>query len=157
MAQDAHELHEQGPGPTAEQTSELAAELRSLVARLRRRLREQATGGDFTPSQAAALIRLERDGPATVSELARAESVRSQSMGATVAPLIEAGLVSSSPHPTDGRQTLLSLSDSARQRFSAARSAKEDWLFRTIRDTLTPDEQRQLATGVQLLKRIADA
>src|SRR3954468_47557 len=149
MAQDAHEPQ---VAPTAEQTSELAAELRALVARLRRRLREQGTDGDFTPSQAAALIRLERDGPATVSELARAESVRSQSMGATVAPLIEAGLVSSSPHPTDGRQTLRSLTDSARERFTAARSAKEDWLFRTIRDTLSPDEQQQLATAVRLLK-----
>src|ERR1700712_1074803 len=150
MAEDASEL-------IPEQTSELAAELRALVPRLRRRLREQGTHGDFTPSQAAALIRLERDGPATVSELARAESVRSQSMGATLAPLIEAGLVGSSPHPTDGRQTLLALSDSARHQFSAARAAKEDWLFRTIRATLTPEEQRQLATGVELLKRISDA
>lgn len=150
MTDDADEL-------TPEQTSELAAELRALVARLRRRLREQGTSGDFTPSQAAGLIRLERDGPMTVSELARAESVRSQSMGATVAPLIEAGLVSSSPHPTDGRQTLLALTEGARHQFSAARAAKEDWLFRTIRASLSPAEQRQLATGVELLKRISDS
>ncbi|HEY0780561.1 MAG TPA: MarR family transcriptional regulator [Gemmatirosa sp.] len=55
------------------------------------------------------ILRLERDGPASVAELARAEGVRPQSMGATVAVLEAAGLVDGTPDPTGGRRTVLSL------------------------------------------------
>ncbi|EQD59024.1 MarR family transcriptional regulator, partial [mine drainage metagenome] len=57
------------------------------------RLREQAHPGDVTWSQMSVLGRLERDGPATVTRLARAEGVRPQSMGATVSVLLGAGLL----------------------------------------------------------------
>ena len=67
--------------------SVLAGELRVVVGKLIRRLREQVSPGDFTWSQLSVLKRLERDGPATVTTLARAEGVRPQSMGATVAVL----------------------------------------------------------------------
>ena len=53
----------------------LAGELRLLISQLKHRLREEAHPGNFTWSQISVLIRLERDGPATVSALARAEGV----------------------------------------------------------------------------------
>ena len=56
--------------------SALAGEIRVSIAKLNRRLREQAHPGDFTSAQKSVILRLERDGPATVSMLARAESVR---------------------------------------------------------------------------------
>ena len=76
--------------------SALAAELGALSGKLKRRLREQASAGDLTPSQSAVLMHLDRHGPTTVTELARAAGVRSQSMGATVAVLETAGLVQGS-------------------------------------------------------------
>ena len=51
------------------------------------KLREQASAGDLTPSQTSVLMHLDREGPTTVTALARTEGVRSQSMGATVAVL----------------------------------------------------------------------
>ncbi len=80
--------------PEIARASALAAELRALLGKLKRRLREQADSVDLTPSQVSALLRLEREGPSTVSTLARGEGVRPQSMGATVATLEAAGLVS---------------------------------------------------------------
>lgn len=135
----------------------LAGELRILLSQLKRRLREQAHLGDFTWSQAAVLIRLERDGPATVSALARADGVRPQSMGATVAALEAAGLVKGSPDPADGRQTILSLTDSCRELIKANRAAKDDWLFRAIQTKLSPAEQEKLSAALELLKRLADS
>src|ERR1700761_9031786 len=82
----------------------LAAELRVLIARLTRRLREEGHLGDFTWSQVKVLRHLEKDGPATVTTLARAEGVRPQSMSETLAVLKEAGFVSGAPDPEDGRQ-----------------------------------------------------
>jgi DNA-binding MarR family transcriptional regulator len=135
----------------------LAAELRVLVGQLKRRLREQATLGDLTESQLGVLRRLGNDGPATVTALARAESMRPQSMGANVAALEAAGLVSGAADPNDGRQTIWSLTPACRERVKAGRTAREDWLFRTIQTQLSPTEQEELARAVELLKRLAEA
>ena len=137
--------------------SALAGELRILISQLRHRLREQAHLGDYTWSQTSVIIRLERDGPATVSALARAEGVRQQSMGATISTLEAAGLVKGSPDPADGRQTILSLTAACRKMIQTSRAAKEDWLFHAIQAKLSPAEQEQLAADLELLKRIADS
>jgi DNA-binding MarR family transcriptional regulator len=78
-------------------------------------------------------------------------------MGATVATLEAAGLVKGSPDPTDGRRTILSLTDTCRELINAKRAAKEDWLFRAIQTKLSPAEQEELATTLELLKRLADS
>ncbi|WP_200936936.1 MarR family winged helix-turn-helix transcriptional regulator [Leifsonia sp. Root112D2] len=135
----------------------VATDLRVLIGKLRRRLRDQGNAGEFTWAQVAVLTRLERDGPASVTALAHAEGVRPQSMGATVATLEEAGIVSGSPDPTDGRRTILSLTDTAVERLTTTRAAKEDWLARSIDTLFTPAEQRQLAIGVELLTRLANS
>jgi DNA-binding MarR family transcriptional regulator len=135
----------------------VAAELRVVLGKLKRRLREEANLGEFTLSQMSALGRLEREGPATVTTLARAEGVRPQSMGATVSVLEAAGFVTGAPDPADGRQTILSLTDTCREWIKATRAAREDWLFRAIRTRLTPAEQEEFATTVALLNRLVDS
>ena len=135
----------------------LAAELRMLIGQLKRRLREQATLGDLTESQLGVLRRLDSDGPGTVTALARAEGIRPQSMGANVAALEAAGLVSGAADPNDGRQTIWSLTPACRDKVKAGRTAREDWLFRSIQTHLSATEQEQLAHAMELLKRLADA
>ncbi|WP_426517130.1 MarR family winged helix-turn-helix transcriptional regulator [Diaminobutyricibacter sp. McL0618] len=142
---------------TAVVTDALAGDLRVALGALMRRLRQEGTIGDFTRSQLAALGRIEREGPTTLSELARAEGVRPQSMAATVAVLESSGLVSRTPDERDGRKSLLHLTDEARDQFATGRLAREDWLFRAIRTTLTEAEQTELAVSVDLLRRLADA
>lgn len=134
----------------------LAGDLRIALVKLIRRLREQARQNDFTHSQKSVLLRLERDGPATVSALARAESVRPQSMRVTVAGLEAAGAARGQPDPTDGRKTLIGLTPGYRRRLKAHRAAKEDWLFRALQAQLSPQEQAQLSAAVQLLQRLAE-
>src|ERR1700759_4370912 len=110
----------------------LATEIHTLSGKLKRRLREQASAGDLSPSQTAVLGHLARQGPTTVTALARLEGVRSQSMGATVATLEAAGLVKGSPDPNDGRQTILSLTPACVALFRNGRAARTDWLLKTI-------------------------
>ena len=142
--------------PASDTTHALAVELRMLAAQLRRRLRQEASAADWTESQRAVLLRLERQEAATVTELAVAEGVRSQSMGATVASLIEAGYLKGAPDPADGRRTLLSLTPQARKVFRQVRAAREDWLQRAITTRYSAAEQKQLAQAVQLLGRLLD-
>ena len=134
----------------------LAGELRISVGKLIRRVRELAEPGDFTPTQKSALLRLERDGPVTVSALAREEGVRPQSMRVTVAALEEIGVISGKPDPTDGRQTLIDLTPAFSKTMRANRAAKDDWLVRALQSQLSPPEQKQLAAAVKLLQRLAD-
>jgi DNA-binding MarR family transcriptional regulator len=138
-------------------THAMAGELRALIGKLGRRLREQAHLGDLTSSQVSVLGRLDRDGPATVSSLARAEGMRQQSMGANVSVLLTAGLITGTPDPSDGRQTILSLTDACRERIRVYRAIREDWLYRAIETHLSSAEQEDLAAAIELLKRIASA
>ena len=132
-----------------------ANELRVLIGRLARRLRAQGTVGDLTRSQLSLLGRLEREGPATLSELARAEGVRPQSAAAGVAVLEAGGLVAGTPHPIDGRKTVLSLTEAARKQFDDGRLAREDWLDEAMHAELNVDERARLAECLPLLERIA--
>jgi DNA-binding MarR family transcriptional regulator len=126
-----------------------------VMGKLKRRLREQAGVGDLTSSQISVLLRLEREGPATTSSLARLEGMRPQSMGTVIAPLQAAGLVRGAPDPADGRQTILSLTDACRKWVADGRAARQDWLTRNLQAHLSPEEQDRLAEAVELLKRLA--
>ena len=140
----------------ASRRSALAGELRVAIGKLSRRLREQAQAGDFTEAQKSVILHLERDGPATVSMLAKVESVRHQSMRVTVASLETMGVVSGGPDPADGRQTIFSLTPAFLKILGTGRAAKEDWLFRALQAQLTPREQEELAAAVKFLQRLAD-
>jgi DNA-binding MarR family transcriptional regulator len=131
----------------------LAEAMRPLLGKLKRKLREQASVGDLTPSQTSVLVRLEKDGAATVSSLARAEGMRPQSMGAIVAELERAGHVRGSPDPDDGRQTLWALTERCRETIRKGRAARQDWLARRIA-TLSVKEQEQLGVAIELIERI---
>ncbi|MDQ0394444.1 MarR family winged helix-turn-helix transcriptional regulator [Labrys monachus] len=148
-------MNEQSAGSDDARALALAGDLRVLIGKLKRRLREQASLGDLPPSRMSVLARLEQS-PATVTALAEAEGVRPQSMGATVAALEAAGLVSGEPDPSDGRKTIWSLTPAFRQRIEAGRAARADWLFRAIRRELDAAEQAQLAAALELVKRLVD-
>lgn len=140
--------------PQTERASTLAVELRTTLGRLKRRLREHGGGNDLTPSQVSVLLHLEKDGSTTVSNLARAEGMRPQSMSATIAPLQKAGLVSGSPDPNDRRQTMMSLTKRCQKLLQEGRAARQDWLTTTIQEKLSAQEQEKLAAALELLARL---
>jgi DNA-binding MarR family transcriptional regulator len=138
------------------QLLETASELRVLVAGLRRRLAEQSSPGDYSPSQIAVMTRLLKEGPTTLTSLAKAEAMRPQSMSAIISVLQADGTVEGRPDPKDGRQTILALTDQTRARVEQARVIKNDWLFRSIRAKYTAVEQAQLTESIGLLQRLLE-
>jgi DNA-binding MarR family transcriptional regulator len=140
----------------SEAASDLAAQIRTILSKLKRRLREQGGRGDLTPSQISVLLRLEKDGAATVSGLARAEGMRPQSMSSIVTFLQDAGLVGSFPDPNDGRQTLMSLSGKCEKWLREGRAARQDWLTAIILQKLSAQEQQQLSATLELLSRLTE-
>ena len=134
----------------------IAAQLRAVAVGLIRRLRSTASPGDLTWSQEAALLRLETGGPQTISQLARAEGTRSQSMGAIVAVLEAQGLVDRTADSNDGRQSIVTLTDAGRRALDDARAVKQDWLAERLTHELDQHERGVLAQAIPLLQRIVD-
>lgn len=127
--------------------------LTQAVGQLLRRLRADANPDSLNYSQTGALNRLAVTGGMTNAELARAELMKPQSMGAILAGLEQEGLVARAPHPTDGRQILFSLTargTQARQRRSAA---KQDWLIAAV-TKLDAEEQATLMAATSLIRRL---
>ncbi|MFJ6719292.1 MULTISPECIES: MarR family winged helix-turn-helix transcriptional regulator [unclassified Streptomyces] len=139
-------------GPRARDTAE---ELQLALGMLVRRLRA-AAGDGVSLSQMSVLKRLERLGPSTASELARAEQIRPQSVIATVNSLQAEGHVARSPHPTDGRQQLIALTDEGRALVRRRREEGHGRIAELITERLGPAEQRLLAEAVPLLRRLAE-
>jgi DNA-binding MarR family transcriptional regulator len=137
-------------------TAELAQALRSFIRNFKRRLRAQSHAGELSWSQFSMLSHLERDGPSTVTALAKTEGVRPQSMGATVRDFEAAGHVTGTPDPQDGRQTLWSVTPKARALVLAARAARQDWLLTAIQKNYSQEEQNDIARAVKLLERIVE-
>lgn len=142
--------------PEPAQASEATvAELSLAIGLLLRRLRAETNAEGLTLSQTAALARLERAGAMTTADLARAEAVKPQSMGATLAELEYAGLVARHPHPTDGRQVLFALTPQGAEARRKRSAAKQQWLLSTMA-RLTPAEQELLRAAVPLIRRLAE-
>lgn len=131
-----------------------ARELRLLIGRLRRRVKEVADTYELTPSQLSVTSRLDRDGPATASALAAAERVRPQSMAATLAALDERGWLERRPDPTDGRKQLVSLNDTARAHLHDSRQVRDEWLGRALQDRYTEAERATITEALTLLARL---
>ncbi|MBM9505247.1 MarR family winged helix-turn-helix transcriptional regulator [Actinacidiphila acididurans] len=149
------------PGPTTGPDSPdelaavtIAADLRAALGPLVRRLRSYKPDGELTLSQTSVLVRLDREGPATSSELAAAEGIRPQSVCAIVAALEERGLVSKAADPGDGRRLMISLTPAGLDGLHGARRERARRLTAAIAEELTGPEQEQLAAAIPLLERI---
>ncbi len=142
--------------PQTTLASTLAADIRAVFGKVKRRLRDHGGQNDLTPSQVSAILLLEKDSSATVSTLARAEGMRPQSMSAVITSLQEAGLVTGAPDPGDGRQTLMSLTPKCLKWLQQGRAVRQDWLTTTIAQKLSPKEQKKLQKALQLLTRLVE-
>ena len=110
---------------------------------------------EFSWTQKAVLARLERSGPATAADLARAEGVKPQSMGTALTLLEEMGLVEREAHPTDGRQIFLKLTAKGTALRKSVKEAKHTWLSQAMAK-LDKEEQATLFRAGDLIKRMVE-
>ncbi len=134
----------------------IAASLRDVIARLNRRLRQTRPLGELTQTQLSALTSLDLAGALTPRELAEAERVQPPTMTRIVGKLTDLGLVERVPHPTDGRQVILSTTRSGRAVLAKNGRARDAWLGRQIA-ALDTDERETLWRAVRIVDRIARA
>jgi len=125
------------------------------IGLLVRRVRAAAASHELSLTESAVMARLARDGPATTADLARAEGMKPQSMGATIAALEERGLVEREPHPTDGRQVNIQLTANGTAVRKSAKDAKRTWLAQAIAQ-LDEQERDTLFKAGEIIKRLAE-
>ncbi len=135
---------------------ETVAALRAAVLVLARRLRYQLAGDDdLSATELAVLGRIGRCGPMTPGQLARSEHVRPPSMTKVIESLESRGMLSRQPHPTDGRQYLVSRTDAAEAFVEASRQIRTVWLADRL-SQLAPGEREAIAAAVPALSRLAE-
>jgi DNA-binding MarR family transcriptional regulator len=130
-------------------------DLSQAIGLLVRRVRAAAAGHELSLTESAVLARLAKDGPATTADLARAESMKPQSMGTTIAALEDIGLVERKPHPTDGRQVNIELTAKGIAVRKSAKDAKRTWLAHAIAQ-LDESERETLFKAGEIIRRLAE-
>lgn len=132
----------------------LAHELRETLGRLVRRLRAEPGP---SAGRLAVLGRLDRDGAASISDLAACERIRPQSMAQTVHDLETAGLISRRPDPADGRRAFVELTAAGLDLLQTTRARRETWLTDALERELDAGERALVQQALLLLSRIAAA
>jgi len=118
-------------------------------------VRSEANPAELGLSQLSVLARLDQLGATTTAELARAESMKPQSMGTILAGLEQEGLVQRQPHPTDGRQILFALTAAGIDMRTKRGIAKREWLMAEMAK-LDSNELQTLIAAIPLIKRLSE-
>lgn len=139
----------------APDTTELAGQLRVVVARLARVLRQQDQSG-MSPTLLAALTTIARVGPLTFGELAAHEQVAAPTITKAVQKLEAEGLVTRRPDPDDGRVCRVAITSAGRRRLDQNRRRRTAWLATRLGE-LAPDEVARLQSAVDVLESLTHA
>jgi DNA-binding MarR family transcriptional regulator len=130
-------------------------ELRLVVGRIARRLRQAHAVGELTLSEVSVLARLDRDGATSPGTLAEQERVRPQAMGSTLSALEHRGLVRRRPDPVDGRRVVMSVTEVGRTVLRDRRAESTQRIARALSEEFTAAERRKLSAVLPLLDRLA--
>jgi len=130
-------------------------DLTQAIGVLIRRVRAAPASHQLSLTESAVLNRLATDGPATTADLARAESMKPQSMGTAIAALEDRGLVQRKAHPSDGRQVYIELSAKGAAVRKSVKDAKHTWLAQAI-TRLDEEERETLFRAGEIIKRLAE-
>ncbi|MGH9004885.1 MAG: MarR family winged helix-turn-helix transcriptional regulator [Acidimicrobiia bacterium] len=134
-------------------TAELAGRLRLAVTRLARQMRQQTDTG-LSPTLLATLASVESAGPLTLGELAALERVAPPTITRAVTGLEAEGLVVRRIDPDDRRVARVEVTPAGRKLLERARTRKNAWLARRLRD-LAPEDGQRLAEALAVLEGLA--
>ena len=131
-------------------------ELRLLVQRVARRIRNNRGDESMSDSQLGVLFLLEKNGDASPSRLAEHERVSPPSMNRTLNGLEERGLVRRDPSSDDARKVVVSITEAGTELIRETRRLRTAWFSRQLAE-LDDEERALIAAVVPVLRKLADA
>jgi DNA-binding MarR family transcriptional regulator len=132
-----------------------AAEIRRGVMHLARRLRAVRPEDSLSSGKLSLLGHLARRGPMTPGQLATAEFLRPQSLTRMLAELEDEGLARRTPDRTDGRQSLMSITEEGHEAVSRDMVSRDAWLAQAM-IRLSHTERDVLRIAARLMEQLAD-
>ena len=134
--------------------AELPTRLRLAIARMARRLRQEA-GDELSPSMTAALATIERHGPLAPSRLAELERIQRPTVTRVLQRLEDEGLVERSEDPNDRRSAVVCVTKEGAALLKKLRSRKNAYLAKRLRE-LPDDDVKALERAADVLERLLD-
>jgi DNA-binding MarR family transcriptional regulator len=130
----------------------LAGRIRVVIRLMKRRA--QAVSGIDAPTQTETLVLgwLDERGAMTLSALSAAQHVRPQTMGPVLDALEKRAWIRRSPHATDRRQVLVSLTPAGRKALAKGRRLRHAWLVQELA-RLPARDRRVLASSLTIFER----
>jgi DNA-binding MarR family transcriptional regulator len=136
--------------------TQVANELRIVLGRIVRRLRQGHEAGELTLSELSVLARLERHGSSPAGALAEQERISPQAMTAILAVLEERGLAARDADARDGRRVSMSATTAGKTLLAGRRSRNAQRMARALDEELTSAERQELLAAIPLLERLAN-
>lgn len=133
---------------------ELASAFVLAIMRLSRRLRSERSDDTIGLSGLSTLSTLFGSGPLSPTALAGRERIQPPSLTRVMSALETRGLIKRSPHPTDGRQTLISITEVGKLIVQEDRRRRTAWLTQRV-EQLSPKERTRIAEVLPILERFA--
>jgi DNA-binding MarR family transcriptional regulator len=130
-------------------------ELRLLVQRLARRIRNNRADGSMSDTKMGVLFRLEVSA-ATPGQLAERERVSPPSMNRTLNALEQAGLVARSPDPDDARKVIVTLTAAGAGLIAETRRLRTEWFGERLAE-LSQDERAALQAVIPVLRHLSES
>jgi len=119
-------------------------------------MRLERAGADVTDGQLSVLFVLWKEGPQTLGSLSEHERVTPPSMNRTVNALVEAGLVTRTDAPDDGRKVLITATDAGIEIASETKRRRVAW-FATRLAALDAADRAALDAAAPILRTLADS
>jgi DNA-binding MarR family transcriptional regulator len=136
--------------------TEVANELRIVLGRIVRRLRQGHEAGELSLSELSVLARLERHGSSPAGVLAEQERISPQAMTAILAVLEDRGLAARVADASDGRRVSMSVTTAGKALLAGRRSRNAQRMAQALDEELTPAERQELLAAIPLLERLAN-
>jgi DNA-binding MarR family transcriptional regulator len=147
-------MESEGPGAGVD-GSVLASALSALIEQLVRLLRQITPSTGLGTAATLALLRLSREGPQRLTDLARAEGISQPGMTQLVSRLEREGLVERTASEVDRRGVVVAVTAAGRD-FLDRRRAERAKALQQLLGRLEPDERAAIVTGIPALARLAE-
>lgn len=119
-------------------------------------MRLERADADVSDSQLSVLFHLWKEGPQTLGSLAELDRVTPPSMNRTVRSLAEAGLVSRSSSPEDGRKVVIEITDAGAAIASETKRRRQAWFSQALA-RLDHQERAALDAVTPILRDLAES
>jgi DNA-binding MarR family transcriptional regulator len=136
---------------------QLAGDLRTVVARLIKKLRkESVTGQQLSLTERSSMSLLLQHKELLPSELAAMEKITNQSMSQVLNHLLGLGYISRKASETDKRKVIISLTGLGEHTILQVRAERDEWLSKAISLTCSEEEVLALKQAIGPLTKLVD-